>query len=79
MAAGLKTRDLAKAGPVRPVIVIQRLEDAVPLAAALLEGGVSVLEVTLRSTVALQAMEAIAKALPQAMLGAGPVRRVADV
>lgn len=72
------TRELAQMGPVIPVIVIQRVEDAVPLAEALLEGGVRVLEVTLRSKAALASMEAIAKALPGAVLGAGTVRSGAD-
>jgi 2-dehydro-3-deoxyphosphogluconate aldolase/(4S)-4-hydroxy-2-oxoglutarate aldolase len=49
---------------VIPVIVLQRVEDAVPLARALVDGGVRVLEVTLRTPVALQCMEAIAKAVP---------------
>ncbi|MDP0941667.1 keto-deoxy-phosphogluconate aldolase, partial [Klebsiella quasipneumoniae] len=45
----LDTLSLASHGPVIPVIVIQRLEDAVPLAEALVAGGVKVLEVTLRT------------------------------
>ena len=57
---------LASRGPVIPVIVLQRVEDAVPLAEALLAGGVKVLEVTLRTPVALRCIEAIAKALPEA-------------
>lgn len=72
------TFELAAHGPVIPVIVIQRLEDAVPLANALVEGGVKVLEVTLRTPVALRAMEAIARAVPQAIVGAGTIRSVAD-
>ena len=75
----LKAADLAGFGPVIPVIVLQRVEDAVPLARALLEGGVRVLEVTLRTPVALACMEAIAKALPEAIVGAGTVRTRADV
>ena len=75
----LKAIDLAGYGPVIPVIVLQRVEDAVPLARALLDGGVRVLEVTLRTPVALQCMEAIAKALPEAIVGAGTVRTRADV
>ncbi len=71
--------ELAAQGPVIPVIVIQRLADAVPMARALLDGGVRVLEVTLRTPVALAAMEAIARALPEALVGAGTVRSVADV
>lgn len=74
----LTPHDLAQAGPVIPVIVIDRLEDAVPMAQALVDGGVRVLEVTLRTAVALKAMEAIAKAVPDAIVGAGTVRNVAD-
>lgn len=74
----MNTLELAAHGPVIPVIVIQRLEDAVPLAQALVEGGVRVLEVTLRTPVALRAMEAIARAVPQAIVGAGTLRSVAD-
>ncbi len=73
------TLSLASHGPVIPVIVIQRLEDAVPLAEALVAGGVKVLEVTLRTPVALQAMEAMARAVPEAIVGAGTLRTVADV
>ena len=69
---------LASHGPVIPVIVIQRLEDAVPLAEALVAGGVKVLEVTLRTPVALQAMEAMAK-VPGAIVGAGTLRTPQDV
>jgi 2-dehydro-3-deoxyphosphogluconate aldolase / (4S)-4-hydroxy-2-oxoglutarate aldolase len=72
------TLALAAHGPVIPVIVIERLEDAVPMAQALVEGGVKVLEITLRTPVALAAMEAIAKAVPEAVVGAGTVRNVAD-
>lgn len=74
----MNTLDLAQQGPVIPVIVINRVEDAVPMAQALVDGGIRVLEVTLRTPVALQCMEAIAKAVPQAIVGAGTVRSVAD-
>ena len=70
--------ELASFGPVIPVIVIQRLEDAVPLAQALVAGGVRVLEVTLRTPVALECMRAIARAVPEAIVGAGTLRSVAD-
>jgi 2-dehydro-3-deoxyphosphogluconate aldolase / (4S)-4-hydroxy-2-oxoglutarate aldolase len=72
------TLDLAVHGPVIPVIVIDRLQDAVPLAQALVDGGVRVLEITLRTSVALAAIEAIARAVPQAVVGAGTVRSAAD-
>ena len=74
----LDTLSLASHGPVIPVIVIQRLEDAVPLAEALVSGGVKVLEVTLRTPVALQAIEAMAK-VPGAIVGAGTLRSPQDV
>jgi 2-dehydro-3-deoxyphosphogluconate aldolase / (4S)-4-hydroxy-2-oxoglutarate aldolase len=69
---------LASHGPVIPVIVIHRLEDAVPMAQALVEGGVRVLEITLRTPVALKCMSAITAAVPQAIVGAGTVRTVND-
>jgi 2-dehydro-3-deoxyphosphogluconate aldolase/(4S)-4-hydroxy-2-oxoglutarate aldolase len=58
---------------VIPVIVIEDANDAVPMATALLEGGMRVLEVTLRSSAALGAIEAMARALPEAIVGAGTV------
>lgn len=74
----MDTLSLAEHGPVIPVIVLHKLEHAVPLAEALVAGGVRVLEVTLRTAVALRAMEAIAKSVPQAVLGAGTLRNAAD-
>ncbi|PXY93561.1 bifunctional 4-hydroxy-2-oxoglutarate aldolase/2-dehydro-3-deoxy-phosphogluconate aldolase [Gilliamella apis] len=63
-------------GPVVPVIVIERLEDAVPLAKALIAGGVKVLEVTLRTECALDAIKKIIKEVPEAVVGAGTVTTV---
>lgn len=74
----MKTLALAEQGPVIPVIVIQRLEDAVPMAEALVAGGVTVLEVTLRTSIALKCIEAIASAVPEATVGAGTVRNAGD-
>ena len=74
----MNTLELASHGPVIPVIVIQRLQDAVPLAQALVAGGVRVLEVTMRTPVALAAIEAIARAVPEAIVGAGTIRSAAD-
>ena len=74
----MKTIELANYGPVIPVIVIDNVEDAVPMAEALLEGGIRVLEVTLRSNCALQAIESIAKNVPEAIVGAGTLRTKAD-
>lgn len=73
------TLELAALGPVIPVIVLQDVAHAVPMARALVEGGVRVLEVTLRTPVALACMEAIAHAVPEAIVGAGTLRTVADV
>lgn len=72
------TLSLADHGPVIPVIVIDRVEDAVPLARALVAGGVKVLEVTLRTPAALEAIAAIAKEVPEAIVGAGTLRVAAD-
>ena len=70
--------ELATHGPVIPVIVIQNFDDAVPMAQALVDGGVKVLEITLRTPVALKCMEAIARSVPGAIVGAGTVRSIAD-
>lgn len=67
------------ASRVVPVIVLTDAKQAVPLAHALLEGGIDVMEITLRSDVALDAIEAVAKAVPQMHLGAGTVTRASDV
>lgn len=63
---------IMSAAPVIPVLVIERVEDAVPIATALVEGGLPVLEVTLRTAVALDAIR-IMKAIPGAIVGAGTV------
>lgn len=64
---------------VVPVVVISDARQAVPLAEALLEGGIDVIEVTLRSEVALHAIEAIARAVPGIQVGAGTVTRATEV
>nr|WP_296018249.1 bifunctional 4-hydroxy-2-oxoglutarate aldolase/2-dehydro-3-deoxy-phosphogluconate aldolase [uncultured Acidovorax sp.] len=70
--------DIASHGPVIPVIVIDRVEDALPLAEALLAGGVKVLEVTLRTAAGLPAIETIARNLPEAVVGVGTVLNADD-
>jgi 2-dehydro-3-deoxyphosphogluconate aldolase/(4S)-4-hydroxy-2-oxoglutarate aldolase len=70
--------DLMRCGPVIPVIVIDRIEQAVPLARALVAGGVRVLEVTLRTPVALQAVRAIAQEVEGAIVGVGTMTRTED-
>ncbi len=64
---------LACARPVLPVLVIDRPEHAVPLARALLQGGLDVLEVTLRTASGLEAIRLIRQALPEVIVGAGTV------
>lgn len=65
--------------PVIPVIVIDDPDNAVPLAEALVNGGLTVLEVTLRTAHGLQAITDIKQAIPQAIVGAGTVLNAADV
>lgn len=60
-------------GPVVPVIVVNKLEHAVPMAKALVAGGVRVLEVTLRTPVAMDALRLMIKEVPDAIVGAGTV------
>jgi len=64
--------------PVIPVIVLHDVAHAVPMARALVAGGIRMLEVTLRSPQALACMEAIAKEVPGAVVGAGTLRSAAD-
>ena len=64
--------------PVIPVIVLNDVAHAVPMARALVAGGVRMLEVTLRTPQALACMEAIAREVPDAVVGAGTVRTRAD-
>ena len=64
--------------PVLPVLAIEHVDDAVPLARALVDAGLPVLEVTLRTPAALDAMAAIVREVPQACVGAGTVLRPED-
>ncbi|MDQ6575843.1 MAG: bifunctional 4-hydroxy-2-oxoglutarate aldolase/2-dehydro-3-deoxy-phosphogluconate aldolase [Haemophilus parahaemolyticus] len=69
----LSVKDIFNASPVLPVMVIKQIEDAEPMAQALLEGGIRVFEITLRTDVALEAIKRISKAFPEAIVGAGTV------
>ena len=69
----LSPEEVFNAGPVVPVLVVNDVEKAVPLANALIEGGIKVLEVTLRTEAALSVIERIAKEVPEAFIGAGTV------
>jgi 2-dehydro-3-deoxyphosphogluconate aldolase/(4S)-4-hydroxy-2-oxoglutarate aldolase len=66
-------KDIFTMGPIVPVLVIKRVEDALPIAEALLAANIKVLEVTLRTPVALDVISTIAKELPEAIIGAGTV------
>jgi len=64
---------ILNSGPVVPVMVIENIDHAVPLARALLAGGITVLEITLRSDVAVEAIRRISRDVPDALVGAGTV------
>jgi 2-dehydro-3-deoxyphosphogluconate aldolase/(4S)-4-hydroxy-2-oxoglutarate aldolase len=64
---------------VLPVVVVSDVRQAVPLAQALLEGGIDVMEITLRHAAGLPAIEAVARAVPQMHVGAGTVTRAAEM
>lgn len=66
-------KDVLNAGPVMPVMVIQNLDDAIPLAEALVAGGIRVLEITLRTPIALEAIKLIADNVKDAIVGAGTI------
>jgi len=70
---------IAARAPVIPVLTIDRVETAVPLARALVKGGLPVLEITLRTEAALQALELIAREVPDAVVGAGTVLNARQV
>jgi 2-dehydro-3-deoxyphosphogluconate aldolase / (4S)-4-hydroxy-2-oxoglutarate aldolase len=74
-----KLADLLRSACVIPVLTIERLEDAVPLAKALVAGGVRVLEVTLRTPVAIDAAKAIITEVPDAVVGIGTILNAEDL
>lgn len=77
---GLAINEIVKVAPVIPVMVVERIEDAVPLARALYNGGLKVLEITLRTPCALDAITAMVEALPDdAVIGAGTIITPADL
>jgi 2-dehydro-3-deoxyphosphogluconate aldolase/(4S)-4-hydroxy-2-oxoglutarate aldolase len=69
----IQPTDVLNAGPVMPVMVIQNLDDAVPLAKALVAGGIRVLEITLRTPIALEAIKLISQQVEGAIVGAGTI------
>lgn len=77
--ADLTIEQVMDLAPVIPVLTIEHLEHAVPLARALVKGGLRALEITLRTDAALAAIDAIAKAVPDAVPGVGTVTTMADL
>ncbi|MEM1382754.1 MAG: bifunctional 4-hydroxy-2-oxoglutarate aldolase/2-dehydro-3-deoxy-phosphogluconate aldolase [Pseudomonadota bacterium] len=75
----MEIAEICRIAPVIPVLIVEEAETAVPLAEALVAGGLPVIEVTLRTPAALGALEAMAKAVPNAIVGAGTLRRAEDV
>ncbi|MGY3648809.1 2-dehydro-3-deoxyphosphogluconate aldolase/(4S)-4-hydroxy-2-oxoglutarate aldolase [Bradyrhizobium sp. LM4.3] len=69
---------LFKAATVIPVLTIERIQDAVPLARALVAGGVRTLEVTMRTPVAIEAARAMMAEVPEAVVGIGTILNPAD-
>jgi 2-dehydro-3-deoxyphosphogluconate aldolase/(4S)-4-hydroxy-2-oxoglutarate aldolase len=78
MTSTLTPLHVMQDAPVIPVIVLNDVAHAVPMARALVAGGIRMLEVTLRTPQALACIEAIARDVPEAVLGAGTVRSQAD-
>ena len=76
--SSLTSLQVMQDAPVIPVIVLNDVAHAVPMARALVEGGIRMLEVTLRTPQALACIEAIARAVPEAVVGAGTLRSKAD-
>ncbi|GAA8524473.1 bifunctional 4-hydroxy-2-oxoglutarate aldolase/2-dehydro-3-deoxy-phosphogluconate aldolase [Helicobacter pylori] len=68
-----KIIEILQISPIVPVVVIEDIKDAVPLAQSLIEGGIHIIEVTLRSSCALEAIELIAKNVPKMHVGAGTI------
>ncbi|MGL2717402.1 bifunctional 4-hydroxy-2-oxoglutarate aldolase/2-dehydro-3-deoxy-phosphogluconate aldolase [Helicobacter pylori] len=68
-----KIIEILQISPIVPVVVIENIKDAVPLAQSLIEGGIPIIEVTLRSSCALEAIELIAKNVPKMRVGAGTI------
>ncbi|WP_367709851.1 bifunctional 4-hydroxy-2-oxoglutarate aldolase/2-dehydro-3-deoxy-phosphogluconate aldolase [Helicobacter pylori] len=68
-----KIIEVLQISPIVPVVVVEDIKDAVPLAQSLIEGGIPIIEVTLRSSCALEAIELIAKNVPKMCVGAGTI------
>ena len=69
----MSVQSIMAMGPVIPVVIIENIDDAIPLADALIKGGIGTMEITLRSAVALNAIALVSKERPGLTIGAGTV------
>jgi 2-dehydro-3-deoxyphosphogluconate aldolase/(4S)-4-hydroxy-2-oxoglutarate aldolase len=74
----MTAKEVMEISPIVPVIALESVDDALPLAKALFEGGIAIMEITLRTQAGLKSIEAIAKAMPQMNVGAGTVLNADD-
>lgn len=74
----MTAQEIMKISPLVPVIALDDVEDALRLADALLEGGIALMEITLRTKAALACIEVIAKEMPQMQVGAGTVLNASE-
>lgn len=74
----MKAYEVMDISPIVPVIAIEDVRDAIPLAEALLEGGIGIMEITLRTPAGIAAIETISKEYPQMAVGAGTVLHTED-
>jgi 2-dehydro-3-deoxyphosphogluconate aldolase/(4S)-4-hydroxy-2-oxoglutarate aldolase len=75
----LNSKDVLNISPIVPVIALDNLEDALPLAKALQDGGINIMEITLRTKTGLKAIELISKEMPSMNVGAGTVCNAKDL
>lgn len=75
----MNIQKIIETSPIIPVVVIENIEDALPLAKAIYEGGIKIMEVTLRSDIALEAIELISNEFPLMNVGAGTVCNEEDL
>ncbi|MBU1667945.1 bifunctional 4-hydroxy-2-oxoglutarate aldolase/2-dehydro-3-deoxy-phosphogluconate aldolase [bacterium] len=74
----MTAKEVMELSPIVPVTALESVEDALPLAEALLAGGITIMEITLRTEAGLKSIEMISKALPQMNVGAGTVLNATD-
>lgn len=79
MSIKITPLEVMRISPIVPVIALENAQDALPLAEALLEGGIKIMEITLRTSAALEAIEIIAKEMPEMHVGAGTVCNASDM